>query len=285
MKRYLALVVLALSTFALAQDDAAKAERIEALKPLLTVPTTEKIDGLDQYTTYKPISEENKQKAEELARLFLEEFSKYPTEFVKASKLKTVAIVQDLAVGGQRRAAVPLAHSEMLMYDVNYLYNRLYMRYVVHHEYYHMLEEQWNGSFYFKDPKWAAFNETDFKYGPGGAEAYNKGGDLVSPTFPRKGFITGYSLYGLEEDKADTWANLFIPEYWRRIEPVLATDEIIRAKVDYLKAFAKSKCPAMDDTYWKSLIPPLTSEGEGTGVRVQESKVLSTSTPIGVAYM
>src|SRR5690349_3196720 len=95
--------------------------------------------------TYAPVTTKNDKNAAALVDMFVEEFNKYPVDFIRASRLKRVLFVEDLAVQGQRRAAVPDYDNEDLLYDPAYAYNARYMRHVIHHEFYHMLEQEWNG--------------------------------------------------------------------------------------------------------------------------------------------
>ncbi len=199
---------------------------------------------------FKPV--ENESDAIAYVDLFVEEFSKYPVDLIKSSGLRRVEFVEKLAVGSQFRAAVPDCENEVLYYDVSYARSQRYSRHVVHHEFYHMIEQQWNGNSFYKDPNWALMNDKDFKYGTGGSDAYGQG-DVWSFVHPRPGFLNLYSTYGLEEDKAEVWAVLFVPDNWRIVKPAVLDDPILRAKVNYIREFARSKSPTMDDEYWKSV--------------------------------
>jgi hypothetical protein len=211
------------------------------------VPRAEVMDGWARMN-YKPIQSEANANA--YVDLFIEEFTKYPVDFIKACKLKRVEIVDKLAIGTQFRAAVPNYKDEVLLYDVSYVHNERYVRHVVHHEFYHMLEEEWNGDPYYRDPNWAIMNEKDFKYGTGGADAYGRG-DVWSFVHPKPGFLNVYSTYGLEEDKAEIWAVLFVPENWKLVKPLVADDAILRGKVGYMREFGRGKSSAMNDAFWK----------------------------------
>jgi hypothetical protein len=200
--------------------------------------------------SFKPVQNENDAAA--YVELFAEEFTKYPSEIVKSSKLKRVEFVEKLAVGSQFRAAVPDYEHEVLYYDVTYASRPRYSRHVVHHEFYHMLEQEWNGSAYYKDQEWSKLNEKGFVYGTGGSEAYGRG-DVWSFVHPRPGFLNLYSTYGLEEDKAEVWAVLFVPENWSLVKDSVAEDPILRAKVGYMREFGRSKSSAMDEKFWRQV--------------------------------
>ncbi|MCK4325439.1 hypothetical protein KAW55_01635, partial [bacterium] len=186
-------------------------------------------------------------------RLFQEEFNKYPKEFIKKTKLKLVVFVKNLSCAGQFRAAVPDYYKEILFYDFAYgPCNTIYHRHVIHHEFYHMIEEQFNGDPSWKDPKWAKFNDKDFKYGEGGAAAYGKP-NLYPVTHPQKGFTSLYSMSGLEEDKANIYACLLVGSENRKIAKWIKEDDILKKKINYMKTFLFGICKDMNAEYWKKL--------------------------------
>ncbi len=185
--------------------------------------------------------------------LLSEELSKYPKSFIQSSKLKVVAVGKGLTFRNQPRAALPDYVKETLYYSFDYLDkgSEDYVRHVVHHEYFHMLEEEWNGSAYFKDPAWARLNEEEFRYGSGGVNARN--GNVSTLNHPRKGFINGYAMSGLEEDKAEVWAAMLVPAEWKLVASWCQKDERLKQKVELLERAARKKCRQMDDAYWERL--------------------------------
>ena len=184
-------------------------------------------------------------------RLFDEEFRKYTPAFIRASGLKTVAFVSDLKYAGQERWAVPDFVHETLYLDVGVRFARdeVFQRRVIHHEFYHLLEEEWNGDPYFKDPAWAALNTSDHRYGAGGAA--NRDRRLSLFNHPAPGFVSRYAMTGLEEDKAEVWAAMFVPELWQPLSAWMEEDAILRAKVEFLETFAREQDAQMDAGYWE----------------------------------
>lgn len=183
--------------------------------------------------------------------LFDEEFRKYTPAFISASGLKTVAFVRNLKYQTQERWAVPDFVHETLYLDVAVRFARdeTFQRRVIHHEFYHLLEEEWNGDPYFKDPAWAALNTPEHRYGAGGAA--NRDRRLSLFDHPAPGFVSRYAMTGLEEDKAEVWAAMFVPALWEPLSAWMEEDEILRAKVAFLEAFARTKDETMDAAYWK----------------------------------
>lgn len=201
-----------------------------------TTPDNDDIDKLNRYM-----------------KLFTGEWSKYPVEWVKKSNLKGIAFVKTLMVNGQQRYAMPDAYGETLYYDITYnSTDEIYERSSLHHEYYHMIEENYFGDMYYKDEIWASFNPPGFKYKSSGYDAYNDT-DYTSKDHPTKGFVTYYSLYGLEEDKAETYSYIMTTEKYHQIIEWTKEDDILAKKVEYMKSFIEKHCSEMNDEYWNNI--------------------------------
>ena len=200
------------------------------------------------YTALKA-ADINSSQGKAYQQLFVKEFNKYPIELIKVADLKQVAIVKNLKYSSQERSALPDFLQEILYLDAFAGSNNpLYQRHVVHHEFYHLLEEEVYGNVYFKDPEWGALNPDDFRYGDGGANA--RTGPQYDLTHPEPGFINLYSTSGLEEDKAEIFAALMVPEERKLISAWAQSDPVLKAKIQKMKNFLKAKVPAMNNTYW-----------------------------------
>lgn len=184
--------------------------------------------------------------------IFQEEFNKYPPEFIRKSNLKWVVIGKNLSYLGQHRASIPDYRREILYYDIAQgSYDTCYQKSVIHHEFYHMIEEEFNGNVYYKDTDWAKLNSKDFKYGKGG-KYFNS--SISKKVFhPDPGFITDYSTSGLEEDKAEVYAGLFVEETSACLGDWIKEDEILRNKVNYMKDFLLQHCDEMTSDFWANL--------------------------------
>lgn len=207
----------------------------------------------NQWATWTCLDDNDYKTFKEFIIVFYEEWSKYPKKWISKNGLQGIAFVQKLNVVNQSRFAMPDAYGEILYYDIDYLrYGQRYVRDCIHHEFYHMIEEQNFGSMYYKDPKWSAFNDKDFSYGNGGASAYNSG-EYVAKEHPFKGFVSTYATYGLEEDKAELYSYLFSTESYNFLIEWIKQDEILKKKFDYMKAFIAILVPEMDDTYFDKI--------------------------------
>lgn len=198
------------------------------------------------------LSESDESKLAKYVSLFYMEFNRYPQDFIKNVDLRKVAFVKNLSVGGQYRAAEADSTNEVLFYDVHIgSYNETYQKGVIHHEFYHMIEEEINGDPYYQDPVWASFNDPNFKYGSGGTSAYDDSG--YENKVLEAGFISVYSTYALEEDKAEIFANLMMPKLAEEMYSKTTNDPILAKKVDYMKDFLSKYSEHMDEDFWQNI--------------------------------
>lgn len=204
-------------------------------------------------SNFTVLSIEDEEGLAEYVLIFYDEFNRYPQDFIKNVDLRKVAFVKNLSIDGQYLAAEPDSDQEILFYDI-YLGNDYegYQQEVIHHEFYHMIEEEINGDAYYKDPIWASFNDPDFKYGSGGALAYDD--PEYTDAIPESGgFISGYSTYGLEEDKAEIFANLMIPELSVKLYSLAENDDVLNKKITYMKDFLSKHSEYMGEDFWQNI--------------------------------
>ena len=177
-------------------------------------------------------------------KILAAELGKYPMPLLQKSKLKGIAIVKNLSVAGQRRAAMPDYENEILYLDFQRgAHNPAYQAHVIHHEFFHLLEQELNGSAYFKDPEWAKLNPKNFRYGKGGNK--QRGNDNFALVHPQSGFINRYSTSALEEDKAEIYAALFIPGERKKINAMAAKDTHLAAKIKMMRRILHAIDPAI----------------------------------------
>ena len=203
-----------------------------------------------QWAEWKEIENDDIKELSAFLNLFIDEWNKYPVSWVKNSNLKAIAFVKNLRVVGQFRSAMPDAYGEVLYYDIGYAYaGDTYQKMVIHHEYYHMIEENYFGSMYYKDEEWDSFNPPDFEYGEGGSSAYEEE-NYSNKEHPRQGFIDNYSMYGLEEDKAQVYAYIMTTPLYNKLMKWIETDTILAKKVRYMKKFMQKHSPEINEAYF-----------------------------------
>jgi hypothetical protein len=213
------------------------------------------------YTTWDYLTEKDKESIDKFLEIILPDINIYPVDFVKKSRLKAIAIVKNIAVQGQRRYAMPdgygnadncITSDKTLYLDISYLYSgAVYLRSAMHHEYYHLIEANFNGDFYYKDPKWAALNKSGTTYGSGGSDFIKNSKSSVE--HPAPGFLSSYSMSGVEEDKANVFAALMCRDKYKIVLKYIKEDEILKAKFDYMKSFLKSLSLGFTDEYFDKI--------------------------------
>ncbi|MCF6289011.1 MAG: putative zinc-binding metallopeptidase [Proteobacteria bacterium] len=186
--------------------------------------------------------------------MFDKELSKYPLSCLKKSKLKRVVFVKNLTIDvdntAQPRAAIPDYHKDIMIFDFvlgNYDHN--YQQSTIHHEFYHMLDEEFNAKADWNDPMWNSFNVNNNVYGANGM--YNS--IAKDHNHPLKGFIGRSSLFSLEEDKAEVFSALFINGNYEKLTIRVKKDNILFKKVEYIKNFLKGIDRSFSDNYWSKL--------------------------------
>lgn len=186
--------------------------------------------------------------------LFVQEFCLYPETLIRKIKLKRVIFCTQLAFAGQRRNAIPDFEHDTLFLEVNRgNFDNIYMRKVIHHELFHIIDFYDDGSLY-RDQSWSDLNPQTFEYGTGGRNAQSLAVTSVVNDESR-GFLNHYSTTGVEEDKAEVFANLIVnPTY---VNNRVETDEVLALKVQTMKQLLLAFCPEMNDEYWSSTVPAI----------------------------
>ncbi|HET7566962.1 MAG TPA: hypothetical protein VFJ91_03160 [Gaiellaceae bacterium] len=192
----------------------------------------------------------------EYGELFVDEWSKYPLDWVRASGVRAIAFVKDFTTGADHRAAGPDPVGETMYYDVPFSGTGDYAREVIHHEFDHLLTYDLFGSYAPADPAWTALNPAGFAYGSGGASCYAAGDPCGAwDQHPQSGFVSGYARSAIEEDKAELYAYLMTATGWHQVEQWLATDPALAGKVALLQALLARYSPEMAGDYFDRIDP------------------------------
>jgi hypothetical protein len=92
------------------------------------------------------------------------EWNLYPVDLIKRTRLKRLVLCKDLSYAKQKRTAIPDFDADTLYLDVvRGRKNDLYVREVIHHEYYHIIDLRDDGKLY-QDDEWVKLNPPGFKY-------------------------------------------------------------------------------------------------------------------------
>lgn len=188
------------------------------------------------------------------AALFCREFHVYPPSLIERARLKRIVLCTDLAFAGQRRNAIPDFEHDTLYLEVERGSESLdYLRKVIHHEFFHIIDYRDDGIVY-GDERWNALNPPGFSYGSGGINAQETPTTSVLTTeYP--GFLNHYSTTGVEEDKAEVFANLIAaPDVMRMREKA---DPVLAEKIRTMKELLLKFCPEMNDEFWTKFVTEL----------------------------
>lgn len=184
--------------------------------------------------------------AEELRQysyLLSTELSRYPTSLLRAAGLKQIAIVRNLTLSGFDVGGIGDFKQEILYLDLNASkHNKTFRRHIIHHEFFHLLDQEQNGSAYIADEAWIALNPPGFRYGNGGlTERETNAMEIGSAT--SSGFLNKYAMSGIEEDRAEVYAAMATPGTWQKASRLVSTDPILAAKASHIRTFVLRLAP------------------------------------------
>jgi hypothetical protein len=182
--------------------------------------------------------------------LFSEEFELYPPALIKRAALKRVVLCEDLSFAGEPRGAIPDFANDTLYLDVRCAADSpRFERKAIHHEFFHIIDLRDDGAIY-SDSEWAALNGVGFKYGAGGRSAQGIPTTSVL-TDEYSGFLNHYSTTGVEEDKAEMFANLLVD--YAYVEQRAGRDGVLRAKVERMDLLLAQFCPELNGEFWRAV--------------------------------
>lgn len=193
---------------------------------------------------------------ESYVRILQDEWYRYPVALVRRTGLKRIVICKDLSFARQLRAAVPdFEHDTLYLDALRGRGSETYVRSVIHHEFYHIIDLRDDGKLY-QDGEWASLNAPGFSYGTGGTNAQ---GDhsMALRTDSLPGFLDKYATTGVEEDKAETFACMMtdLTGVQRRADE----DMVLAAKVGLMKRLLARFCPQAAGAFWRHITPPAPS--------------------------
>ena len=179
------------------------------------------------------------------------EWQKYPAGFLQKVGLKQVAVVGKINNSGNNVAAMPRAEDKDVVYFSTLFGTDSYIKRVAHHELDHLIEYNAHGSYYYADPGYASCNKPGFVYGTGGLAAYSGTGLNSYTRHPVEGLIDGYATYGIEEDKAEVytelWANIGV------LNQLSSTDSRLECKKQAYLKFLQTFDPNISEEFLAKL--------------------------------
>lgn len=181
--------------------------------------------------------------------IFAREWSLYPPELVRRTKLKKIVFCTNLTYERQRRTGIPDFQNDVLYLDVaRGRRNELYVRKVIHHEFFHIIDLRDDGRLY-EDERWSRLNPPPFKYGAGGRALQDDPTATAGTDEP--GFLNRYAAAGVEEDKAEVFAHMMVEP--RMIAERCQRDSRLRAKVERMRELLAEFCPDANSAFWANV--------------------------------
>jgi len=180
--------------------------------------------------------------------LLVAEWGLYPRALIVKTRLRRIILCRDLSFAGQKRTAIPdLEHNDLYFDVARGRNNADYVRKVIHHEYYHIID--WHDDYrLYEDGLWGALNEPGYAYGSGGVNAQGDArGSVLDQSLP--GFLNRYSMTGVEEDKAEVFANLLVSQEY--VLERCRTDPVLHFKVQRMKLLIWRFVPELDLGFWR----------------------------------
>jgi hypothetical protein len=180
-------------------------------------------------------------------KLLICEYARYSAKWVDSSRIGRIALVKNLKTpvfpGTCTAHAVTDFKSLTLYHSVECTSPwgaRIY-KHGLHHEFWHLMAFSVYG---LHDSDWVALNDPGFSYSK---EGWNRPG--VNPFHPRQGFVTAYATFTEQEDQAETYASMFVKEDYTEMIGWMASDSILKNKVEYMRKFIASIDPTMNLPY------------------------------------
>jgi hypothetical protein len=204
------------------------------------------------FATWTPIGEGDLPALKAYGAALLDEWAKYPLDYVRVTRVSGIVLVVNLATFGTKKGAMPDIGGDVMYYDIGHGTDD-YAREVIHHEFDHLLTYNLFGTFTPSDPTWRTLNPPGFHYGDGGASCYIPGNTCLSGQHPIPGFVSGYAASAIEEDKAELYANLMDTHFYRLLTSWIGSDSYLAAKVADYEQLLCSLSAAMCGDYFDAI--------------------------------
>lgn len=183
--------------------------------------------------------------------VLVQELMLYEPEVLQRAGVKRIVLCADLKDDGVHVGGLADGEDDAIFVDVEAqaAAQAFYKAKAIHHELMHMIDRKDGGDIVF-DPGWTALNPAGFAYDAGGR---SRMGDrlqgMVDPSLV--GFLTRYGTAALAEDKAELFSYLVVrPNY---VGDRMRDDDVLRRKVERLKAELQAFLPSMDSSFWRNL--------------------------------
>ena len=184
--------------------------------------------------------------------LLQEELAKYPAPFLAQMPSRKIYVVEKVFWGEQGVEGFCVSHKDMIIFDfLRSSRNALQQRHNIHHEMFHVVDLQASHSLRNDlTGKWQELTKNFPYIYERSQRRLSQNSQLFTPPYP--GFVTEYAMSSMDEDQAEVFGCLFIGSQSKILHRWINDDEILRAKVDFIKKFLYDFCKDLNEDYWDS---------------------------------
>ncbi|MBN1685630.1 MAG: hypothetical protein JW852_03200 [Spirochaetales bacterium] len=177
-----------------------------------------------------------------------------PAAFLSATGLQSVVFVGDVYFLGLDVGAGFDVNEQTVIIEVNDFFADEHLKNAFFHEYMHLIDSDFAKKGYFDNGEWASFNPPGSSYRKTGALAMIRDDrDFVSEEHPQDGFVNGYSLADIYQDKAEVFSWLFITPYYKKAVGWMRNDPFLKTKFDFMIDELGRISPVFTKAYFDAL--------------------------------
>ena len=134
---------------------------------------------------------------------------------------------ENLSISGINTAGIPDNVMKTLILDIEF--NKKYFERVIHHEIFHIINDQHKNL--FNEDDWKKMNSTNFEYAKCSTCSERLGLDTYKKN---NGFFTEYSKSTASEDMAEVYSHLIFFDN-KKIKEIRNSDIILNKKISYIE--------------------------------------------------
>ena len=169
----------------------------------------------------------NKKNYDEKYQIISKNLKRYSRNFLKKINLKYIVMCENLSISGINTAGIPDNVMKTLILDIEF--NRKYFERVIHHEIFHIINDQHKKL--FNEIDWKKINTPNFKYAKCSICTEKLGLDTYKKS---NGFFTEYSKSTASEDMAEVYSHLIMLDT-KKIKEIRNSDIILNEKISYIE--------------------------------------------------
>ena len=169
----------------------------------------------------------NKKNYDEKYQIISKNLKRYSRNFLKKINLKYIVMCENLSISGINSAGLPDNVMKTLILDIEF--NKKYFERVIHHEIFHIINDQHKNL--FNEDDWKKMNSNNFEYAKCSTCSERLGLDTYKKN---NGFFTEYSKSTASEDMAEVYSHLIFLDN-KKIKEIRNSDIILNKKISYIE--------------------------------------------------